>query len=268
MSLPNTLNTPLISIVNGAGLSEFPSITSTHENNSQNNALLYFNGVNIIDFDLGGNFDIEGFAFWNAVGAGGTNFGVKDVIISASKDGVNFTPIPGSPIEFAEATSAPLSPETFSFNAIAATHIRIQALNNHGDPSFTGISEVAFIGTSQAIENVINPVSATTTLSAEFGSSLDNTINGVGLDVFPSLSATHGATDPSNEFYATNEVGSIDFDLGGSYFVDGLAFWNTNAPSPGGTGIQQLLLKCSHLQKLQLHIFVLTCLVTLMVVIL
>ncbi len=63
MSLPNTLNSPLISIVNGAGLSEFPSITATHENNSQNNALLYFNGVNIIDFDLGGNFDIEGFAF-------------------------------------------------------------------------------------------------------------------------------------------------------------------------------------------------------------
>jgi hypothetical protein len=245
MSLPNSLNTPLISIVNGAGLSEFPSITATHENNSQSNALLYFNGVNLIDFDLGGNFDIEGFAFWNAVGAGGTNFGVKDVIISASEDGVNFTPIPGSPIEFAEATPAPLSPETFSFNAIAATHIRIQALNNHGEPTFTGISEVAFIGTSQVIENVINPVSATTTLTAQFGSNLDNTINGAGLDAFPSLSATHEGTNPGNAFYATNAAGTIDFDLGGSFLLDGLAFWNANAPGPGQTGIQEVLVSSS-----------------------
>ena len=95
------------------------------------------------------------------------------------------------------------------------------------------------------VENVINPVSATTTLSAEFGSSLDNAINGTGLDVFPSLSATHGATDPSNAFYATNAVGSIDFDLGGSYLVDGLAFWNTNAPGPGGTGIQDVIVSSS-----------------------
>ncbi len=245
MSLPNTLNTPLLSIVNGEGLSEFPSITATHENNSQNNALLYFNGVNLIDFDLGGNFDIEGFAFWNAVGAGGTNFGVKDVIISASEDGINFSPIPGSPIEFAEATSAPLLPETFSFNAIAASHIRIQALNNHGEPTFTGISEVAFIGTTPITGNVINPISATTTLSAQFGSSLDNTINGVGLDAFPSLDATHGMTSPGNSFLAINEAGSIDFDLGGSYSVEGLSFWNENAPGPGQTGIQEVVVSSS-----------------------
>ena len=245
MSLPNTLSTPLINIVNGEGLSEFPSITATHEENSQNNALLYFNGVNLIDFDLGGNFDIEGFAFWNAIGAGATNFGVKDVIISASEDGENFTPIPGSPVEFAEATSAPLSPETFSFNAIAATHIRIQALNNHGEDTFTGISEVAFIRTNEIIENTINPVSATTTLPASFGSSLDNTINGAGLDTFPSLSATHEMTTPDNSFLATNDQGAIDFDLGGSYLIDGLAFWNENAPGPGQTGIQDVTVSSS-----------------------
>ena len=245
MSLPNTLSTPLINIVNGEGLSEFPSITATHEENSQNNALLYFNGVNLIDFDLGGNFDIEGFAFWNAIGAGATNFGVKDVIISASEDGENFTPIPGSPVEFAEATSAPLSPETFSFNAIAATHIRIQALNNHGEDTFTGISEVAFIRTNEIIENTINPVSATTTLPASFGSSLDNTINGAGLDTFPSLSATHEMTTPDNSFLATNDQGAIDFDLGCSYLVDGLAFWNENAPGPGQTGIQDVTVSSS-----------------------
>ena len=245
MSLPNTLNTPPINIVNGEGLSEFPSITATHENNSQTNALLYINGSNTIDFDLGGNFDIEGFAIWNAIGPGSNNFGVKDVIISASQDGVNFTLIPGSPIELAESMSAPALPETFSFDAVNATHIRIVALNNHGEPSFTGISEVAFIGTSTSTDNIINPVSASTTLDAQFGSSLDNTINGSGLDIFPTLSGTHEATSPGNAFFATNDTGSIDFDLGGSYLVDGLAFWNANAPGPGQTGIQGVVISSS-----------------------
>ena len=245
MSVPNTLNTPPINIVNGEGLSEFPSITATHENNSQTNAILYFNGSNTIDFDLGGNFDIEGFAIWNAIGPGSNNFGVKDVIISASQDGVNFTLIPGSPIELAESMSAPALPETFSFDAVNATHIRIVALNNHGEPSFTGISEVAFIGTSTSTDNIINPVSASTTLAAQFGSSLDNTINGSGLDVFPTLSGTHEATSPGNAFFATNDTGSIDFDLGGSFLVDGLAFWNANAPGPGATGIQGVVISSS-----------------------
>jgi len=107
-------------------------------------------------------------------------------------------------------------------------------------------AEVAFSGTEViVVENVINPVSATTTLSAQFGSSLDNTINGTGLDVFPSLSATHEMTTPGNSFLATNEQGSIDFDLGGSYLVDGLAFWNENAPGPGGTGIQGVVVSSS-----------------------
>ncbi|WP_339614580.1 discoidin domain-containing protein, partial [uncultured Winogradskyella sp.] len=172
MSISNTLNTPPINIVNGEGLSEFPSITATHENNTPTNAILYFNGSNTIDFDLGGNFDVVGFAFWNAIGPGSNNFGVKDVIISASQDGVNFTPITGSPTELAESMPAPALPETFSFDVVNATHIRIVALNNHGEPSFTGISEIAFIGSNTSSENVINPVSATTTLSAEFGSSL------------------------------------------------------------------------------------------------
>jgi len=94
-------------------------------------------------------------------------------------------------------------------------------------------------------QDIINPVSATTTLSAQFGSSLDNTINGAGLDVFPSLSASHGGTNPGNAFYATNEVGTIDFDLGGSYLVDGLSFWNVNAPGPGQAGIQEVVISYS-----------------------
>lgn len=94
-------------------------------------------------------------------------------------------------------------------------------------------------------QDVINPVSATSTLNTEFGSSLDNAINGAGLDAFPSLDATHAMTSPGNAYYATNDTGAIDFDLGGSYLVEGFTFWNINAPGPGQAGIQGVVVSSS-----------------------
>lgn len=99
--------------------------------------------------------------------------------------------------------------------------------------------------TTMHAQDIINPVAATTTLSSMFGSTLDNTINGAGLDMFPSLTGIHEATTPNNSFYAMNETGSIDFDLGGSYRVDGLTFWNINAPGPGQAGIQEVIISAS-----------------------
>lgn len=107
-----------------------------------------------------------------------------------------------------------------------------------------GIALVLMATYTQA-QDIINPVSATTTLSAEFGSSLTNTINGNGLDAFPSLDAPHGMTSPGNSYYATNDTGSIDFDLGGSFLVDGFTFWNMNAPGPGQAGIQGVVVSSS-----------------------
>jgi hypothetical protein len=233
-----------IDTVNGEGLSEFPSTTASHASSVTENSLMWFNGSNVIDFDLGGNFTVEGLAYWNGT-SDTSDYGVRDVIISSSIDGVNFTPITGAPTEFAEATLPPNLAETFAFDAVNTAHIRIEALNNHGNFLLTIFSEIAFIGTAEPTENVINPISATTTLSAQFGSSLDNTINGVGLDVFPTLSGTHEGTSPGNSFLATNDTGSIDFDLGGSFLVDGLAFWNENAPGPGQTGIQDVVISSS-----------------------
>lgn len=94
-------------------------------------------------------------------------------------------------------------------------------------------------------QDIINPVSATTTFTAMFDSNLDNTINGGGLEDFPSLTATHEATNPFNSFLATNEEGSIDFDLGGSFNIDGFTFWNINGPGPGMAGIQDVVVSFS-----------------------
>jgi hypothetical protein len=101
------------------------------------------------------------------------------------------------------------------------------------------------VATYMQAQDVINPVSATSTLATEFGSSLDNTINGNGLDAFPSLAATHAMTSPGNAYYATNDTGAIDFDLGGSYLVEGFSFWNINAPGPGQAGIQGVVVSSS-----------------------
>ncbi|MFT5435529.1 MAG: hypothetical protein ACI840_000162 [Ulvibacter sp.] len=149
--------------------------------------------------------------------------------------GVNNTPIVASSLSFSVGCQA--NQPTYLFPGVMDDILVY-------DRVLTG-SEITDIFSTIVEENVINPISATTTLSAQFGSSLDNAINGAGLDEFPSLSATHEATNPANSFLATNEVGSIDFDLGGSYLVDGLAFWNINAPGPGGTGIQGVMVSSS-----------------------
>ncbi|MCB9212100.1 MAG: proprotein convertase P-domain-containing protein [Alteromonas sp.] len=91
----------------------------------------------------------------------------------------------------------------------------------------------------------IVPVTATTALPSEFGTDINNTINGNGLDAFPSLTANHGATVPTNSWVTSTLSGTIDYDLGGSYLVDGMSFWNQNGGGPGAngsTGIQGMAL--------------------------
>ena len=110
---------------------------------------------------------------------------------------------------------------------------------------FINVVAVLLIATTAQAQEVINPVAATTTLVPSFGSTVDNTINGLGLDTYPSLSATHAMTTPNNAFYATNAAGTIDFDLGGQFMIDGLSFWNNNAPGPGATGIQGVIISSS-----------------------
>ncbi|MFT4848075.1 MAG: hypothetical protein ACI83B_000600 [Sediminicola sp.] len=247
-TLTAQFGTTLDHSIDGTGLDVFPSLTANHEMSVFGNSFVAINEIGSIDFDLGGSYLVDGLAFWNQNFFGpipGEN-GIQEVLISSSNDGVTYTPIAGAPNTFAQTTCMNCPSEQFSFTEVMASFIRFDVINNWGEPTYVGFSEVAFSGIeATVIENVINPVSATTTLDAQFGSSLDNAINGTGLDAFPSLSATHAATDPSNTFYATNDAGSIDFDLGGLFLVDGLAFWNTNAPGPGGTGIQDVVVSSS-----------------------
>lgn len=84
-------------------------------------------------------------------------------------------------------------------------------------------------------QTALNPVSATTTFTPDYGTVLANTYNGVGLVTTGSLTSDHIDTDIANSFVANEITGSIDFNLGGTYDVIGLSFWNQNDGGPSTT---------------------------------
>jgi hypothetical protein len=169
--------------------------------------------------------------------------------------------LPGNYFVYAILTPTPLDPSCRPFEATTLTinnvptvnAITNQVLCNNG--TTTAVNFVGSpIGTTYSWTNnntsiglaasgsnapsIINPVSATTTMGSGFGTSLANTINGVGLSSFPSLMANHDATIPTNSWasQAPATTGTITFNLGGNFLVNGFAFWNQNGGGPGANG--------------------------------
>lgn len=88
-----------------------------------------------------------------------------------------------------------------------------------------------------AFADRIATVTATTTMGSGFGTSLSNTINGVGLSAV-SLTALHDGTTPSNSWVSAPGavIGTVTFALGGLFQVDSFSFWNQNGGGPGANG--------------------------------
>jgi hypothetical protein len=104
---------------------------------------------------------------------------------------------------------------------------------------FIGAVLVCFTASfvAPAMGATIIPVSASTDMGNFFGTDLINTINGVGLAAFPSLTADHAATSPNNSWVGISESGQVTFNLGGLFSVGGFSIWNQNdGGPPGGTG--------------------------------
>ena len=81
-----------------------------------------------------------------------------------------------------------------------------------------------------------------TDMGAGAGTSLGNTISGLGLNPV-TLTALHESTTIFNSWVSGNGilVGQVTFNLGGSFAVKGFSFWNQNGGGPGAggsTGIQ------------------------------
>lgn len=82
------------------------------------------------------------------------------------------------------------------------------AASGSGDiPSFvaTNVSNAPVTATITVTPSygIVNPVSASSTMGGGFGTLLSNTINGAGLASFPSLSANHAATIPTNSWVSS-----------------------------------------------------------------
>ncbi len=136
--------------VNGVGLSIL-SLTATHAGTVPSNSWVsssnFFTGH--ITFNLGGQFSVDSFSFWNQ-NSGGPGLdgstGIQNVHVVFSTNGVDFTLLPGGPTVFARAIGTNLPPQIFSFTAVNATHFRFNVLSNYGDIFNTGFAEVGFNG--------------------------------------------------------------------------------------------------------------------------
>ena len=141
----------LVNMINGSGLSSFPSLTATHQSGSNSGTWTGSGTSGELTFNLGGLQAVNSLSFWNISGNASTQ-GVNQVEILASTDGVNFTLIPDAPTNFAEVSTI-LTPQIFNFPTTNATHIKFNILSNHGYTGSTGpgsggpsvgIAEVAF----------------------------------------------------------------------------------------------------------------------------
>lgn len=74
-------------------------------------------------------------------------------------------------------------------------------------------------------------VSTTFASPGDSGSVIQNVVDGSGLSSY-TTGATHAAGVPTNAWAATGpQTGTITFDLGGVFALDGMAVWNFNANS-------------------------------------
>jgi len=92
-----------------------------------------------LDFDIRRVMDIGKIAIWNYNEDGATNKGLKDITISYSTDGENFTKL--LDCELAEGGS---QAQVISFDKVNARYFRISWASNHGGEG-VGLSEVKFM---------------------------------------------------------------------------------------------------------------------------
>ena len=139
----------LSNLTNGVGLTPSISTTATHStlfgdmwmNNSGGT-------VGNLIFDLGGTYSLSDIAIWQYDSDGVQDRGVKDFTLEFSSDGISFTSLLGtttlSIAQYLPITNEPA--QIFALGNTTASHVRLNYLNNYGDPVFTGLSEVQFVG--------------------------------------------------------------------------------------------------------------------------
>lgn len=103
-----------------------------------------------LTFDLGAEYKLDAARIWQYNVDFGMGYslvrGAKDISLSISRDGVNFTTITSGVLD--KGTGLPLAGQDFDLLG-NARYVRLDLLNNYGDQySWTGLSEVRFISSA------------------------------------------------------------------------------------------------------------------------
>ena len=139
------------SIIDGSGLAGGPALTGQHANASMGNAWLSTDTSGNIFIDLGNDYDLSGFTFWNTNWDHGTpnskgKYGIKNATFLYSLDNSTFTAIPGAPTTLSKQNSTTgITPDIVTFATITADRIKIMISGNHGADG-VGLAEIQFNG--------------------------------------------------------------------------------------------------------------------------
>ena len=127
---------PLINIVNGSGLSSYDPL-APHDATSN---WLSTSKTGTVDFNLHGSWMVSSIAIWN------TSFGVEDVALSLSTDGVAYTTVTGFPVTLLNvASGSSNTAEIFKFSPVVASYARLTITSGYSVSNNTGLREVMFL---------------------------------------------------------------------------------------------------------------------------
>lgn len=149
--MPTATGYDITNVINGSGLASGPALSGQHANASTSNAWLSTVTSGSLIIDLGGDYDLSGFTFWNTNWDHGTpnskgKYGIKEVTFLYSLDSSAFTAIPGAPLSLSKQNSTTdITPDIFTFATITADRVKIMITGNHGADG-VGMAEIQFDG--------------------------------------------------------------------------------------------------------------------------
>lgn len=211
--------------VNGAGL-----VGNAHSTNPAGTMWLTAGGdaAGHIEFDLGAVYSLSSLRVWNynEATAGLSTRGIATANIDvATSPGAYSTHLAGQALAKAPGTETDFS-ESIAMGGVNARFVRLDVLTNHGDASFTGLSEIQFDGNlvsgNKAVPATVASVSSTI---AGFNRLPEYTVNNSGV-----FSRSHSVIPDGNMWLAGNGdlTPTITYDLGSSQPISHMLLWNYN----------------------------------------
>jgi hypothetical protein len=199
------------------------------------------------DIDLGGMHIVDDLRVWNynenanATCCLGRGVRLADVYVAGADGVFGATPVlTGVELDPASGTLSDFS-QVVTLGGVAARYVRLAVTGNHGDASFTGLSEVKVTGNAVAGQTPL-PVTVSNVSSnlVGFNRNAAYAVNGTGLGYGDSHSIAPDATMwlnqgtfgnvPEDQFDLDPE---ITFDLGSEQSIATMKIWNYNETLPG-----------------------------------